>query len=199
MNSSFDTVLVLNEAVKQVVAQSSRLYLTSLNAMFLAKQVGTQAAGFNTVTAELRRFSHAMNGRMDALRVRIYGLVREVSELQKLDLACRYLESATARTGRSGGCMVGSSRTAARRVAVASELALNRAKFAVDLGNALRLCTVGENLAVLAKVEAVGAGSAEAVRKLAFIADEVAEIVGGIKGALKDAEREVNDYGVQAA
>jgi hypothetical protein len=196
MNNAFSTVLVLNEAVKKVVADSSRLYLTSLNAMFLARQVGSQAAGFTTVTTELRRFSNAMNQRMGALRVRIYDLVRQVSELQKIDLAYRYLQGAETRTGHH---IVGSHCTVNRRTRVAAELGVNRARFGADLANAQRLCTVGENLAVLAKVEAVGAGSDEAVKKLAYIADEVEEIVNRIQMALKDAEREVTDHGAQAA
>jgi hypothetical protein len=143
-----------------------------------------------------------MNARMEALRRSIYGLLSQVSELRKLERAAGYLREARREGERRRTAHQGTDigrRAEERRARLAGELTANRIKFLREMELALRLCAMGETLAVLAKVEAVATSDQESTNKLTYIAGEVDATVAGIKTALGNALSELTHYGEKAA
>jgi hypothetical protein len=62
--STFETIIVINEHIKEVEALSRQVNLEAINAALSARRVGSQGKGFATVASELQRFSHALDDLM---------------------------------------------------------------------------------------------------------------------------------------
>ena len=76
--SDLQTIVRINEKVKQVVSLSDSIFIVALNAMFQARRA--KALGFNTVTSELRKFSadvaQAMQGLKNSIEYQIEFITR---------------------------------------------------------------------------------------------------------------------------
>lgn len=76
--NDLQTIVRMNEKVKQVVSLSDSIFIVALNAMFQARRA--KALGFNTVTSELRKFStevaQAMQGLKNSIEYQIEFITR---------------------------------------------------------------------------------------------------------------------------
>lgn len=182
----------LNETIKGVAHTCERLYLMAFNALFVSRQAGGQALGFVRVTTELRAFSQALNRRMETLLRQVDELVRLASELQRQQRLCR-LEQAAAAAAASQHPSVRDFANRSRRERAGRQERVDKAElhFRSRLEDAIRHCAVGENLAVLAQMEAAADGH-HAGERLYQVADEVSHIVADIQALLLSARRRLN-------
>ncbi len=184
----FSSVVATAVAIQQVAEETRRLYLISLNAMFMAKRSGDEAGAFARVTAELRRFSERMQRQMDLLRQYVFQLVAQFSEQRRYGRILRLMVAAEALAREAGydGPVVQQPQDGK---AAAERLATNCVLFGRTLGETRRLLVVGENLAVLAKVEAAAVQRHQADGALLRVADELTLVVAGIGERLTILER----------
>ncbi len=187
------TVTLVNESVKEVIAISNKIYLIALNAMFLARQTDGQANAFGSVTTELRGFSDRLERQMRNLSEGIHELVGAVAEeakdRRKYGLMLRVQKSLK---GNPYCILVDRiiEEEQAHSKKVREYVKKQKKKVLLSLGKESKICHIGETLAVLAKMEAIGAGSSS--NALRQIADKVDQTVNEIHEVLRRAITELD-------
>jgi len=81
--SPIRTIMLLNQRVKEITLYANRVYLTALNAMFMARRVSSKTMAYTRVTTELRKFSHQMDESMSELSDKISNMVFKSAECRK--------------------------------------------------------------------------------------------------------------------
>ncbi|MFZ5466119.1 MAG: hypothetical protein ACOZAI_02535 [Pseudomonadota bacterium] len=181
-------VVRLNEAIKAVVEASRQVYTIALNAMFAARRSLVRVPGFTRVTEELRVFSQRLDRSVAEVGGSLGQMVRVGAEQAKQARRGRHFERADAgcrRQGASPALLAGALATQqARQAGHARRLGALREAMAGALGRALRLCGIGEQLAVLAKVEAQAGGANAELESVAVrLQQAIAEILVRLNGA----------------
>jgi len=148
---SLNAVAEINEKMKLIVQGSNRLYIISLNAMFASRSATTVVRGFVEVTALLREFSQRLDHQVESIKNKINDLVLQSASLikkQKLynlsKLAVNQCDGIELPPIFLSNCQN-----------IVSEIEEDSADFLRQLARCEMLLKIGENLAVLAKVEAV--------------------------------------------
>ncbi len=167
-SSDINNIITVNESVKQVVGISRKVYLIALNAMFMARKTDGMASGFGSVTTELRGFSDRLERQMQSLAEGIYQLVQLLAQLLKQQRYRGYLEQ-TSKNIDDPLLNQQFDEVLARHNSylkqTADDFEVQKSRVLCDLEKASKLCDMGDNLAVLAKIESVGTGSLSAALK----------------------------------
>jgi hypothetical protein len=175
----------VNENIKQIVRTSDKVYMIALNAMFMSRKTKVGVSGFSAVTSELRSFSGKLNKHMSKLKIRIGLLVDQVARVSKLKKRRLLLEAAISRSGihshRKLNCIESDSLDLDLDIAVS--------QFLNELNKALTLIGVGQNLVVLAKVEANGAG--ELSHELTDIANSMDDTIVLIENLVRYGQQQL--------
>jgi hypothetical protein len=98
-----------HERLKEVMRAVRQLYMRAINAMLNARRVGEEAAGYQAVTLELRRFSQHIDTAADELQACIRELVycgaerrRQFRRLWRLEQGARKADPAAREAAREG-------------------------------------------------------------------------------------------------
>ena len=102
METSLELVSDAHERLREVMGSVRQLYMRALNAMLNARRVGQEAAGYQAVTLELRRFSQQIDTAAEELQARIRALVYRGAERRRQLRRLRRLEQGADRA-YSGG------------------------------------------------------------------------------------------------
>jgi len=148
---SLRTVSEMHEQMKEIVKGSNRLYIISLNAMFASRTTKNDATGFVEVTALLRDFSHRLDNHVTEITDKINNLVFQSAAVIKKQKLNALLHQAVAMSDN---------------IAIPENFISNHELIYREinhiytdllrlLGRCEKLMQIGENLTVLAKVEAV--------------------------------------------
>jgi hypothetical protein len=91
---SFDRVVALNEAAKELLERSLKVNLLALNAMVQSKRSGGACRGFDEVSAQMRSWSQQLHGQLRSLGQLSQTTVRDLSLYEKQRRLSRLLERA---------------------------------------------------------------------------------------------------------
>lgn len=183
IHNSFYAIVETNEHIKQVVNESRQLYLTGLNAMFLSRDANQHANGYATVTKELRNFSNLLIQDMTQLKKGVFELLQHIVHYNKT----RRIASLVVRAYALAGCQEDLSHARAEAMASGEcyRDALRRlSEHLTDrMEEMRRMCHLGEQIALHAKVEATTIHSARSVA-LEDVAVEISQNVNIIREIL---------------
>ena len=142
----------INKRMHAVLEESRRLYRVSLNAMFASHNIEHGVEGFIEVTSLLRDFSSRLDKQVKVLAGLVTESIFGVAILLKLNKRLVLIEKAFTNIKQRHKVL-----TIERDHQLYAEKSENMIrKIAVEVERSLMLVGVGENLAVLAKVEASG-------------------------------------------
>lgn len=178
----------LNERVKATVQSSRQVYVIALNAMFAARQSHINVPGFTKVTEELRGFSQHLDRRMQGFRAGLQELVESGAEEIKQQRRGGHFQRAAEGCRKAGVINPRLQQTLAmqlqRREDINRRLAELREQLGREIRQAVMLCAVGEQLAVLAKVEATVGGDES---ELGGVAERLQDAIASIQKQLGQA------------
>jgi methyl-accepting chemotaxis protein len=175
----------IREDVKKINKISRKIYLTALNAMLMARRAGGAGTGYARVTTDLRSFSERLEQGMYGLTNITSSTVLEVSNhVKKRRIQDTFREALRQAEIRKSGI--------ARRLKGLKQVNVMTAatqRGFEDMGRLIErlvhLCRQGQNVAVLAKVEAMHIGSYTDI--LHGIGDDVANSVDQVEVILQSA------------
>lgn len=189
----------LNEAIKQVVRLSRRVYLGSLNAMFTARTAGGTALGFVRVTSQLRSFSDQLSHAMRQLQADVERLVEQAADYQRGRHSGELADAALSQIQQDSIAIAAFRRRIRHKQQQrAAQLRECQTRVGRAMHAAQRLCQIGASLAVLGKIEA-GSSHGEAEGRLRSVADEAGQTVEAIEALLKQAQHLLDGHGELAA
>ena len=169
------TIAIINNSIRQILMRSDKVYLIALNAMFVSRKATDGTPGFTTVTTQLRQFSGELNRQMHELKNNCSELVLQMSLLAKLQRTIRY----TGKIHHLSGTETMRNRNNGLLQQLSGEVDLRIRTLSACLNRVLAMITIGQNLAVLAKVEASCATSIQ--KNLADIADKMDQTINEIE------------------
>ena len=173
-------IVIINEEIKHVNKLSRKIYMLGLNAMLMSRRAGGAETGYARVTRELRLFSENLENAMQQLTKMITQMTNEVSIDVKAKRHSRTFTEAIRQSGKRNG-------------AVKLDIE-NRSKVNADVGydsfrvvahkfsHLRQLCRQGQNIAVLAKVEAMHINSESDI--LHNIGEEVSVVVEQVENSM---------------
>ncbi len=164
----------INIRMRLALHESQRLYRVSLNAMFASRKINVGVEGFIEVTSLLRDFSACLDKQMNALADSVTLSVYSAATLIKLRRLLRLLEKAFSNANKRYKTLYIEAET--KRSTIETEKLVQR--ILAEIERSLMLIGVGENLAVLAKVEA--STVPEKINNLNTITDDMEVIVVNI-------------------
>lgn len=164
----------INKRMRLALHESRRLYRVSLNAMFASRKINIGVEGFIEVTSLLRDFSARLDKQVNNLAHSVTQSVYSVAMLIKLRKMLRLVEKAFSNANKRYKTLYIEDET--KKVAVESERLVQL--ISSEIERSLMLIGVGENLAVLAKVEA--STVPEEINNLDTITDDMEVIVVNI-------------------
>lgn len=185
---NIDDIVVVNDSIRKIVTISRKVYIIALNAMFMARKTDGMASGFGSVTTELREFSDRLDGHMKGLSVGAYELLVQVAKQLKRSRDYRYFSRT--RSELSMGINIDIvddvlEYQASQLEGIRHDFDVKRNQVRADLEKAKKLCDTGENLAVLAKIESVGAGGLS--ESLMQVAEQIGSTINEIQSVLREA------------
>lgn len=183
---TLNNVAVINENMKKIVQSSNRLYVISLNAMFASRAISHGTNGFIEVTALLRDFSKRLESQVDIITSKINSLIVDSAQQVKTQKHNALLAQAVLLTED----MEMPARVSEHTQQVQKETGLLLSEFNTQLSRFQKLIKIGENLAVLAKVEAVTTNDDE--NALLSITSDMTETIGHIGDCLAESQRVIN-------
>ena len=157
--NDLQTIVRMNEKVKQVVSLSDSIFIVALNAMFQARRA--KALGFNTVTSELRKFSaevaQAMQGLKNSIEYQIEFITRYKHKQHFSQLVDRIKDESSSE--RSLGFVKQMQKSLEYSTDDMYERFLEcYREFNQSFEKAQRACETGHSLFIHAKVEAQSSG-----------------------------------------
>ena len=179
---SLTAVANINESMKQIVKASNKLYVISLNAMFASRATSRKDSGFVEVTALLRDFSQRLEIQIMAITKEINTLVNHSALLSKQKRMCLLLTAAL-----NNAQYENIPESVSLQVQnINTEVEAFLTNFSRLLARCEKLMNIGENLAVLAKVEAEVSDTEE--RKLKPTTHDMSETIDSIGNLLKKSQ-----------
>lgn len=183
--NSLGVIARVNEQVKCIILDAESLFLVALNAMFLVRTLDDKAAGFRTVTTEIRKFTEKLHGEISKLTLTSGGLVQHISERVKRARQHTLLNAAIRASNRLTAfdlsvdekSKIRQSESLKKIVAHCDELE----KKVRDLG---KICQIGEYLALHATFEA--AGVADANGRLKMTSEQMRNKVASMEQSLRN-------------
>lgn len=167
----------VNSRIRAIIDRSEKIYMIALNAMFMSRKATGGIGGFSSVTAQLRGFSRTLSKRMEDLRKRTAELSYITAETRKFQNFKRIVSQIDQRIGEKNihRRIEQHAATAQEKLEYISEALLK------ELSRLERLIGVGQNLTVLAKVEATATGS-------------ISDMLMTISGDMDDAIEEIDQF-----
>jgi len=148
---SLSDVAEVHHKMKQIVKGSNRLYVISLNAMFASRSAANGATGFVEVTALLRDFSQRLDNQVAAITIKINSLIHQSAALIKKKRLNHLMQQAVDQSDE----ITPPEKFILDNKKIYEEIEKISVEFTRQLSRCERILQIGENLAVLAKVEAV--------------------------------------------
>jgi len=159
LTSTFSTVIV-NESIKQVESVTHRIYTVAINAMLIARKINIGTGSFTAVTTELRHFSNNLNNIMKEMKLEIENLVVLSTLLRKKYKSYQIWEATQTLSKDSYSLSLMNEVMTKKKHEKDQAIAAVQQSFEhlkEMTGKALKMCNLGENLSILAKVEASNA------------------------------------------
>ncbi len=147
---SLKEISEINKRIRYALHESHRLYRVSLNAMFASRKINVGVEGFIEVTSLLRDFSSRLDKQVNKLAAVVSDSVICIANLTKLKRMLNLIEKAFVLSKQHSKTFFIENET--QRLLKESEKLVRVISSEID--RSLMLISVGENLAVLAKVEA---------------------------------------------
>ena len=179
---SLRSVSLINERMKRIVRGSNRLYIISLNAMFSSRSATNGGSGFIEVTALLRDFSQRLDKQVESITTQIDNLILQSALVIKKQKHNKLLLEAIE---LSDGVSV-PAHVYANDKKLSEEINALSDRFSLHLVRCEKFMKIGENLSVLAKVEA--AVSADDATLLEPITHDMAETINRIGECLNESQ-----------
>lgn len=186
---NYSNVTHINETIKQIVNISRQVNLAALNAMFLSRKGGNRTVGFAAVTTEMRKFSNGLNQQMQRLADSLTKLIYVLSLCKKAEHTSSLMHRAL---DLSGPLLQDDVR---KNIVDRIETNITDISLQIDattqnvfkqLEQSETICNVGQNLAVLAKIESQSGGEYEAA--LMNVSNTIEEIILRIESNLQQAK-----------
>ena len=189
-----DRIICIKEEIKHVNKISRKIYMLALNAMFMSRRAGGAGTGYARVTRELRAFSENLEKSMNQLIVMSATMTDKVSIDVKISRRKRIFKQAITQADKRHGTI-----DISLKDRVQTNLKVNNNGFS-DVSRRLarlrQLARQGQNVAVLAKVEAMHINTDSEV--LHTIGDEVSVYVEQVENSMLVAFQNANDTKVAA-
>lgn len=177
----------INKRMRSALHESRRLYRVSLNAMFASRKINVGVEGFIEVTSLLRDFSDRLDKQVNRLAGSVTQSVYSVATLMKLRKMLRLVEQAFSDAKKRYKTLYIENET--KRVTIETEQLVQR--ISSEIERSLMLIGVGENLAVLAKVEA--STVPEEINNLNTITDDMEVIVVNINQHISESRQYISN------
>jgi len=185
-------IAMAREDIKNINEMARKIYMTALNAMLKARRTSCNNQGYTRVTAELRKFSVRMEESMRDLSLCATEIVKAVAmERTRKRIAvmmCRTVIESEKRKNMSNKRNISLVKNKAKILNDNNDnndkygVAGLYCRFATSVDRIRPLCKLGQNVAVLAKVEAMYV--AEDVQMLHDIAEEMDQIITTVEQQL---------------
>lgn len=179
---SLTTVARINENMKTIVNGSNSLYVIALNAMFASRAITNGANGFVEVTALLRNFSQRLDAQVSAIQIQIDSLIYQSAVMIKKQKHNKLLQEAIY---LSDSVHI-PEHVRENNKKLCEEIETFIANFTMQISRCEMLMKLGENLSVLAKVEA--AATEDGAISLTPITQVMAETINHISDSLLDSK-----------
>lgn len=152
-------IMNLQQRVKDITYHAGKVYLTALNALFMARRVSSKTMAYTRVTTELRKFSRQMDDRMHALSGKCSGMTYKVANSSKVMKQKGKMRLALKMIKTSDSKIVANLRHFYKydTDSIASMFTEMREIIRIELVRINDLTRIGQNLVVLSKVEAMQA------------------------------------------
>lgn len=187
---NYSNVTKINETIKDIVRISRQVNLAALNAMFLSRKGGSRTVGFASVTTEMRKFSHGLDNQMQRLADSLNQLIYALSLCKKAEHTQALMHIALEQSRQFLHDEVHLSINLRNEQKIMKIMHLvDEASLSVfkELEKSSTICSVGENLAVLAKIESQSGGEYES--GLMNVANTIENIIEKINLNLQQAKR----------
>ncbi len=178
----------INERMKLVLNESKHLYRVSLNALFASRQINVGIDGFIEVTGLLRDFSSRLDQHVNHLASNVTEAIYCVATLSKVRNMIRLIEKAFNNISHRYPTL----HIESQRTQLFNESERLVLVIISEIERCLMLMGVGENLTVLAKVEASGVPSQAG--DLDTITYDMEKIIVNINLHILEARHEVSIY-----
>jgi len=157
--SPLRTIMNLNQRVKTITYHGGKVYLTSLNAMFMARRVSSKTMAYTRVTTELRKFSHQMDELTKELTEKFLTMVYQIAECRKSMRQKKKMLLALHSSDNVASARITELREAYRQDSNDDKSAFAGMRVVICNGmtRLTDLIRIGQNLVVLSKVEAMQA------------------------------------------
>ena len=186
---NYSNLTHINELTKAVVKISGQVNLAAVNAMLLSRKGGSKTLGFAAVTKELRKFTYGLETQMQDLSDSLNRLIYELSNSKKIGHTRELMRRAMNLTGKSN---TGRSQEINRELEIRQVIlddGVNAAVIRVikELDKSVVVCNIGQNLAVLAKIESQTGDHYQPA--LTNVSDMIETIITSIEDKLQSAKQ----------
>jgi len=189
--SPLRTIMLLNQRVKDIAYHAKKVYLTALNAMFMARRVSSKTMAYTRVTTELRKFSHQMDKRMHILAEKFSEMVYKIADCRKTMRKKHHMIRALNMTNTSDSIRVMELRARYQDDHEDDRTAFIKMRhvISVEMVRLNDMIRVGQNLVVLSKVEAMQAE--EYTEVLADISTRIEASLENVETIVKEMQQKV--------
>ncbi len=152
-------IMALQQHVKDITRHAGKVYLTALNAMFMARRVSSKTMAYTRVTTELRKFSRQMDERMHILSGKCSAMTYKIADGSKTMKRKKKMRLALQMIKTSNSKLIANLRHYYKydSDSIASLFDEMREVIRIELVRINDLTRIGQNLVVLSKVEAMQA------------------------------------------
>ena len=182
--NSLGVISRVNEQVKCIIADAESLFMIALNAMFLVRTLDDKAAGFRTVTSEIRNFTAKLHHEITDLTLTSGELVQHISIRVKKTRQQHSITQAI----RASGKITEFSLNVDENVKIQQSENLKKINNYCDvlekkIRSLSKTCKIGEHLSLHATLES--ASVADAKGRLKMTANDMRNRVANMDAALK--------------
>lgn len=189
---SYSNVTHINELTKKIVWISGQVNLAALNAMLLSRKGGDKTVGFAAVTKELRMFTLNLERQMKHLSDSLNHLIFELSSSKKKHHHYHLMNLALENAKRSSyiDLQLMTQRLKIEKISLDDGIANAINRVIKELDKSATVCIVGQNLAVLSKIESQTGDQYQAA--LANVSDTIDNIISSVDDNLQHATQYAN-------
>jgi hypothetical protein len=190
---SYSNVTYINELTKTIVRISGQVNLAALNAMLLSRKGGDKTVGFAAVTKELRKFTLNLERQMRHLTDSLNHLIFELSSSKRKLHTCHLMKLALENAKRTSNIdlQLMTQRLKINQASLDDEITIAITRVVKELDKSATVCNIGQNLAVLSKIESQTGDQYQAA--LANVSDTIDTIISNINDNLEHATRYANN------
>jgi hypothetical protein len=178
---------------KTIVRISGQVNLAALNAMLLSRKGGDKTVSFAAVTKELRKFTINLERQMKHLSDSLNQLIFELSSSKKKQHLNQLMNLALENAKRSSNIdlQLMTQRLKIEQISRDDGIAIAINQVIKELDKSATVCIIGQNLAVLSKIESQTGDQYQAA--LANVSDTIDSIINSVDDNLQHATRYANN------